>query len=164
MKWISESVSKKYETDSEIRFTKKIICETNFGIRFRNVWNGFQNPFHKKKLKFVKRISESVSEMYETDSEIRFTKKNCETDCFRKVWNGFQIPFQKSMKRIPKSVSRKKIKICETDFGIRFILFWNRLWNPFHKKYIKICKTDIEIRFRKIWNGFRNPFLKKNWN
>jgi len=30
--------------------------------------------FTKKKLKFVKQISESVSEMYETDSEIRFTK------------------------------------------------------------------------------------------
>jgi len=37
MKRISESVSEKYETDSEIRFTKKKNCETDFGIRFRKV-------------------------------------------------------------------------------------------------------------------------------
>ena len=42
----------------------------------------------------------SVSKKYETDSEIRFTKKiNCETD--------IENPFQKNMKRIPKSVSKK---------------------------------------------------------
>jgi len=132
VKQISESASEMYETDSEIRFTKKK----------KNLWNGFQNPFQK----CMKRIPKSVLQ-----------KKNCETDFgihFKKVWNGFQIPFQKSM----KSVSRKKIKICEMDFGIRFILFWNGFWNPFHKKKLKFVKrisksvsekyeTDSEIHF-----------------
>ena len=101
MKRILESVSEMYETDSEIRFTKK-------------------------KLKFCE--TDSVSEMYETDSKIRFIKK-------------------KFVKRISESVSY----FSETDFEICFT-----------KKIIKICETDIEIRFKKIWNGFRNPFLKKN--
>jgi len=52
----------------------------------------------QKNLKFVKRISESVSEMYETDSEIRFTKK------------------LKFVKRISESVSEK----YETDFKFHF--------------------------------------------
>jgi len=64
MKRIPKSISRK----------KIKICETDFGIRFRNVRNGFRNPFHKKKLKFVKQISESVSEKYETDFKFRFRK------------------------------------------------------------------------------------------
>jgi len=81
----------------------------------------------------VKRISKSISEMYEMDSEIRFKKKlkfvkRISESVSEKYETDFGIyesdfKFQESMKRIPKSVSRKKIKICETDFGIRFILF-----------------------------------------
>jgi len=47
--------------------------------------NGFWNLFLEKKLKFVKRISKSISK-----------KKNCETDIgirFRKVWNRFRNLF-----------------------------------------------------------------------
>jgi len=51
----------------------------------------------KNKIKFVKRISEFVSEMYETDSEIRFTKK-------------------KFVKWISESVSKK----YETNFKFHF--------------------------------------------
>ena len=95
MKRISKSVSQK----------KIKICETDFRIRFRNVWNRFRNPFHKKKLwnglfqKSMKWISNSISEKYETDYEIRFTKN-----------------ILKFVKRISKSVSEK----YETDSEIRF--------------------------------------------
>jgi len=77
MKRISKSVSYFSETDYEFHFWKKLkICEREFVICFRKVWNGFQNPFHKTKTwKLMKRISKSVSYFFETDYEFRFWKK-----------------------------------------------------------------------------------------
>jgi len=49
------------------------ICETEYEFRFRKMWNGFCNPFHKIfNFFFVKRITESVSHFF---------------------WNGIRIPF-----------------------------------------------------------------------
>ena len=56
------------------------VWETKYRIRFKTVWNGCCIPFHKKICNFfMKRNTESVSKLYETDSVFRFIKKfaNC---------------------------------------------------------------------------------------
>jgi len=53
----------------------KNVWETEYGIRFKMLWNGICNPFHKKNCTFLKRNTEAVSKRYETDSVIRFIKK-----------------------------------------------------------------------------------------
>ena len=55
-------------------FGKKIkICETEFMIRFKKVWNGSQHSFHKTNTwKLMKRISKFVPYFSETNFEFRF--------------------------------------------------------------------------------------------
>ena len=75
VKRILACVSIIYQTDYLSRFTKKsqIVWETDYEFRFVKFWNGFCNPFQNKKLQFfLKRITESVSELYEMAFVIRF--------------------------------------------------------------------------------------------
>jgi len=77
------------------------LYETEYRIRFKTVWNGFCTPFLKKFANFfMKRNTESVSKLYETDSVFRFIKKFA--NFFR---NGIQNPFHTVLKRILYSVS-----------------------------------------------------------
>ena len=93
----------------------------------------------------MKRISESVSEKYETDSKIRFTNFNF----FSRI--GFRNPFHTFLKRIPKSVSY----ISETDSEIRFIIFFMK---QISESASYFSETNSEIRFTNFNFFSRNRF------
>jgi len=62
-----------YETDFEIHFTKTKLKFVKRILESVSYFSETDSEFRfTKKLKFVKRISESGSEKYETNSEIRF--------------------------------------------------------------------------------------------
>jgi len=77
------------------------ICKVDVHIR-----NG------RKQKKNRKRMSKSVSQILETDVDIRF----------RNLWNGFRHPFH------------KKTKKQKWNLEIRFSKSWNGFWHLFHKK------------------------------
>ena len=119
------------ETDHVFHFWKKKfkICETEFVIRFRKVWNGFRNLLHKFPcLCFMKWILESVSYFFEMDYEFRFTNFNFFFQK-RNTWSVSEkyetnskihfIKFHFFFKRILGSVSY----FSETDHVFRFLNF-----------------------------------------
>jgi len=154
--------------DFKIRlvFFNFFLPETEFVIRFRKVWNGSRNPFHKfpcffmKRIPFhtfLKRITNSVSQIFiffsETEFVIRFRKVwNGSQNPFHKfscffLWNGFWDPFHTFLKRITNSVSQ-----------ILNIFFQKRNSWSVSEKYEtdpKICFINFHVF---LWNGFRDPF------
>jgi len=91
MKRNTESVSKRYETDSVFRFIKKIVL--------KRILYSVSKKFA---IFFMKRNTESVSKRYETDSVFRFIKKIVLKRILYSVSKKFAIFF---MKRNTESVS-----------------------------------------------------------
>ena len=134
MKRILESVSHHFETDHVCRFAEKLKNLWNGIFRFREVWNGLQNPFQK------------VSNFFfcETDFKFRFTF----------FWNGIHIPFHKFEFYFneTESISKKCETEFETDSMFRFSLLRDGFQNPFQWKK-KEKKNELCVSFQ--------PFAKR---
>ena len=160
-------VSEKYKTDSKIHFIKKHenlwnefwnsfhtflkritnsvsrkkfkICEIEFVIRFRKVWNGSQKSFHKKNMETSETDFEIRFILFWNGSRISFLKK--------KIPNGFWNPFCFFLKRITKYVSHnKKEKKYKTDINTQKA---QRTWrrNEEEKEVVEIIGGATQTKY-----------------
>jgi len=128
----TDSVSKRYETDSVIRFIKKL----QFFL-----WNGLQNPFHNVLKRLLYSVLKKLQFFYEMEYRFRF----------KMLWNRFCIPFHKKNCNF----------FNETDYRIRFITFWNGICIPFLIHFDFYRETAFVFRLVKVWNALQNLFHKR---